>query len=125
MADPATVLANTIGTAVVLPTVTLFGVSLGLRADLLVAGFAGALVAVILLNSVPSTGDTWRALVRTALRRITVVLASSLTAGYMAPLVLVLGAVPDIGLLGSAFIVGAGAQKIVAHFIARFSGGAA
>ena len=50
--------------------ITAFGVPLGLRADLLIAGFAGSLVAIILLNTVPGTGDTWQQLARTTWRRM-------------------------------------------------------
>ena len=53
-----TVATGTAATAVL----TAFGVPLGLRVDLLIAGFAGALVAIVLLNTVPGTGDTWREL---------------------------------------------------------------
>lgn len=99
-----------------------FGVPLGLRADLLIAGFAGSLVAIILLNSVPATGDTWRQLVRTTLRRMAVAFASSLTAGYLTPLALLLASVPESLLLGGAFAVGGGAQQVLMAAIRRVSG---
>jgi hypothetical protein len=98
------------------------GVSLGLRVDLLIAGFAGALMAIILLNSVPSTGDTWQQLVRTTLRRMAVAFASSLTAGYLTPLVLLLAQVPESALLGGAFAVGGGARQVLMAVISRISG---
>lgn len=38
----------------VVPQIVVFGIALGLRADVLVAGFAGALVAIVLLDTVPA-----------------------------------------------------------------------
>lgn len=98
---------------------TAFGVNLGLRPDVLVAGFAGALVAIVLLHSVPSDGDTWQHLVKTTGRRVAVVLASSLVAGYLTPLTLLLANIPDSLLLAGAFGVGAGAQKILRGVLDR------
>lgn len=102
--------------------ITAFGVSLGLRVDVLIAGFGGALVAITLLNLVPSTGDTWRELLRTTLRRMAVAFASSLTAGYLAPLALLAAQLPDSLLLGGAFAVGGGAQQVLVFAIKRISG---
>jgi hypothetical protein len=101
---------------------TAFGVPLGLQADLLIAGFAGSLVAIVLLNSVPATSDTWRELIRATLRRMMVAIASSLTAGYLAPLALLLATVPDSMMRGGAFAVGAGAQQVLMFVIRRLSG---
>lgn len=101
---------------------TAFGVPLGLRADLLIAGFAGSLVAIILLNTVPGTGDTWRELLRTTLRRMAVAFASSLTAGYLTPLAMLVAALPESLLLGGAFAVGGGAQQVLMFAIKRLSG---
>lgn len=124
MPEPATAAAGVTlaaGTLTV-PVLTAFGVPLGLRADLLIAGFAGSLVAIILLNTVPSGGDTWRELVRTTVRRMFVALASSLTAGYLTPLALLVAALPESLLLGSAFAVGGGAQQVLMFAIRRLSG---
>lgn len=104
-----------------IPALTAFGVPLGLRADLLIAGFAGSLVAIVLLNTVPSTGDTWRELIRTTLRRMAVAVASSLTAGYLTPMVMLAVALPDPLIMGSAFAVGVGAQKILIGTLARIN----
>lgn len=100
---------------------TAFGVNLGLRPDVLVAGFAGALAAIVLLGSVPSEGDTWRHLVKATGRRIGVALTSSLVSGYVAPLFLLMWNLPDPLLLASAFVLGAGAQKILRGLIDRWS----
>jgi hypothetical protein len=108
--------------SVSMPMLTLFGVPLGLRADLLIAGFFGSLVAIILLNSVPGSADTWTELVRTTLRRMFVAVASSLTAGYLTPLVLLMASLPDPLLLSAAFAVGGGAQKVLVFAISRASG---
>ena len=108
--------------AVSTSVITAFGVPLGLRADLLIAGFAGSLVAIILLNSVPGTGDTWPELLRTTLRRMFVAFASALTAGYLAPLALLVAQLPESLLLGGAFAVGGGAQQVLTFAIRRLSG---
>lgn len=125
MAEPVSTTAATLTLAastLAIPTLTAFGVPLGLRADLLIAGFAGSLVAIILLNTVPSVGDTWQQLLRSTLRRMAVACASSLTAGYLTPLVMLLANVPEALLLGSAFAVGGGAQRVLLLAIRRVGG---
>lgn len=102
------------------PVITAFGIPLGLRADVLIAGFFGSLVAIILLNSVPSEGDTWQHLVRTTLKRMFVAVASSVTAGYLTPLALLLANLPDPLYLCAAFGVGGGAQHVLRILIAKF-----
>lgn len=102
------------------PVITAFGVPLGLRADVLIAGFFGSLVAIILLNSVPSSGDTWQHLVRSTFKRMAVAFASSVTAGYLTPLALLLANLPDALLLSAAFGVGGGAQRVLLIVISRF-----
>lgn len=98
----------------VVPQIVVFGVALGLRADVLVAGFAGALVAIVLLDTVPSTGDTLRELVRTTWRRMWHTLASSVAAGYMTPLFMLMEGqnlkIPEGLMLSIAFFMGVGAQ---------------
>jgi hypothetical protein len=106
-------------------SLVLFGVPLELRIDVLMAGFGGALAGVILLNTVPATDDTWRDLLRSTLKRMGVTIASSLTAGYLVPLVLLLGSVPPSLMLAFAFVVGAGAQKILARYVMRVAAQAA
>jgi hypothetical protein len=101
---------------------TAFGVPLGLRPDLLIAGFSGSLVAIILLNTVPGIDTTFSGLLRSTLRRVTVAFASSLTAGYLTPLVMLMSNIPEPLLLGSAFVVGGGAQQILAWAINKFAG---
>jgi len=103
-------------------TLTAFGVPLGLRADLLIAGFCGSLVAIILLNSVPGTGDTWQELIRTTLRRMFVAMASAITAGYLTPIALLVANFPDTLVLSAAFGVGGGAQQVLMGAISRLSG---
>lgn len=99
------------------PVLIAFGVPLGLRPDVLIAGFAGSVSAMALLVSVPAAGDTWRNLARTSLRRMAVALASSATAGYMTPLTLLAANVPEPLLLGMAFLVGAGAQHVLERYL--------
>lgn len=114
--------ATLAGSAVVIQTVTVAGIHLGLRHDVLVVGFLGSMVAIVLLNTVPSTGDTWRELLRTSFRRMTVSLASSVTAGYLAPLFApIVSAIygQEYGLLPSAFLVGVGAQGVLARVADR------
>ena len=122
MPEPTSTAAATLMAAgVTIPMLTVFGVPLGLRADLLIAGFFGSLVAIILLNSVPSIGDTWEQLIRTTLRRMFVAFASSITAGYLTPLVLLMSTIPDPLLLSVAFATGGGAQKVLMSIIQRIS----
>ena len=125
MPEPTVTAASATLTAasISIPMVSLFGVPLGLRPDILIAGFFGAVVAIILLNSVPSTGDTRDELLRTTFKRMSVAIASSLTAGYLTPLIpLMIANMPDPLLGGIAFTVGAGAQKVLTSTIARFNG---
>lgn len=121
MAEPATTTtAVTLAAgSIAVPALTVAGIPLGLRPEILIAGFAGSLVAIILLNSVPASGDTWSALLRTTLRRMMVALASSLTAGYLAPMIMLIGQLPDAAQLGSAFAVGGGAQRVLLAVLAR------
>ena len=121
MAEPATTTtAVTLAAgSIAVPALTVAGIPLGLRPEILIAGFSGALVAIILLNSVPSTGDTWSELLRTTLRRMMFAIASSLTAGYLAPMVMLIGQLPDAAQLGSAFAVGGGAQRVLLAVLAR------
>ena len=119
MAEPTSVATATLimaGAAV--PTLTAFGLPLGLRADILLAGFLGALAAIVLLNSVPSTGDTWRELLRTTARRAGVAIASAVTAGYLTPAMLDHFALSTV--LSCSFVVGASAQQALAVAIERF-----
>lgn len=121
--------AGAAGTAVLqvapaaLPQIVIFGYAVGLRADVLLAGFAGAVVALSFFNTVPSTGDTWRALLETSLRRMWWCLASALSSGYITPLMLLLDGeklrIPEALVLSTAFVVGGGAQRIVGRFINR------
>lgn len=114
MAEPTTTAAATttlVAAAASTSVLTAFGIPLGLRIDLLFAGFLGALVAIVLLNSVPSTGDTWRELVRTTMRRMMVCFVSSFVAGYMTPLVMLVANVPDSLLSAMALFTGAFAQQ--------------
>lgn len=114
----AAAVLHTVGTpAIAVPLITVMGVSLGLRADVLLAGFAGSVAAMSLLNTVPSTGDTWRELVATSLRRLMVAVASSGFAGYAAPLLALVNGVPEQLLLSVAFIAGAGAQSILQRIV--------
>lgn len=122
MPEPTSTAAVTLAaTAVTVPALTAFGIPLGLRPDLLLAGFNGALVAIILLNTVPGSSDTWRALIRLSFRRMAVAVASSLTAGYSTPVVASLFT-SDPALLSTAFIAGAGAQWVLLSLIKRFQG---
>ena len=113
-----TIAAGTAGAGVI----TAMGVSLGLRPDILLAGFFGALVAMAFFNTVPSSGDTAMHMLRTTLRRMAFAFASSLTAGYLTPLALLLAALPESVVLSGAFAVGGGAQHILLFAIRRLSG---
>jgi hypothetical protein len=121
MPEPTSAAVATVASAsLTVPALTAFGIPLGLRPELLIAGFAGALVAIVLLNAVPSTGDTWQELLRTTVRRIAVAVASALTAGYLTPLLAAGVTLSDPVELGLAFAAGAGAQQALRAAIARF-----
>lgn len=102
------------------PQLVMFGIQLGLRADVLLAGFAGAVAAITLLNSVPSSGDTLRELARTSLKRVGVAVGSAVTAGYIAPLFAFFQGIPESLVLGVAFVVGAGSLQLLPWLIERF-----
>lgn len=120
MPEPTSSVAATLGVAAAnVPILIIFGVPLGLRPDILLAGFSGAIVAIILLNTVPSSGDTLRDLVTTSLRRFGVVLASSLTAGYLTPEFAATAELSRQLLVG--FGIGAGAQQVLAALISRLA----
>ena len=121
----AAAVATLTAAGISIPMITLFGIPLGLRVDLMIAGFFGSLVGIILLNSVPGDADTWTKLLRTTLRRMFVAFASSITAGYLTPLALLIANLPDALLLSAAFAVGGGAQRVLIGAIARLSGGPA
>ncbi len=118
----AAAVATLTAAGISIPMITLFGIPLGLRVDLMIAGFFGSLVAIILLNSVPGDADTWQQLLRTTVRRMFVALASSITAGYLTPLALLIANLPDALLLSAAFAVGGGAHSVLIGAIARLSG---
>ncbi len=123
MVEPTTTagaVATLGGAAVSASAITAFGVPLGLHADVLLAGFFGSLVSIILLNTVPGGIDTWQQLVRTSVRRLAVAWASSITAGYLTPLALLVANVPQPGLLSMAFLVGAGAQRVLVALLRRY-----
>ncbi|MDR0213241.1 MAG: hypothetical protein LBJ15_04465 [Comamonas sp.] len=108
------------GAAVSTSALHVAGVPLGLHADVLLAGFFGSLVSIILLNTVPGGMDTWQQLLRTSVRRLAVAWASSITAGYLAPLALLVANVPPALLLSMAFLVGAGAQRVLVALMRRY-----
>ncbi len=121
MAEPTTTAAATVaGAAVSTSALTAFGMPLGLQADLLLAGFSGALVAIILLNTVPGGSDTWQEMLRLSVRRLAVAWASSITAGYLTPLAALISAVPPELLLSMAFLVGVGAQRALIVLMAKY-----
>lgn len=121
MPEPtSSAVATLVTTGAVVPLLTAFGVPLGLRADVLLAGLLGALAAIVLLNTVPPTGDSIKELLRTTARRIGVAVASAVTAGYLLPAVMNDGAALST-ILAGAFVVGAGAQKLLAVAIEKMS----
>ena len=73
-----------------------------------------------MLNTVPALGDTWLSLVRTSGRRMAVACTSSITAGYLTPLALLVASVPESLLLSMAFLVGAFAQRVLGSYARKF-----
>lgn len=118
---PSTAATATLAAAAAtVKVLTVAGIPLGLRPDIMLAGFSGAVVAIILLDSVPGSSDTIRNLLLTTLRRFFVVLASSLTAGYLVP-AMAGHAADQSNVLLFAFGVGAGAQQVLKALIARLA----
>ena len=124
MPEPTSSAAATLAAqAAAVPVLAIAGISLGLRADVLLAGFCGAVAAMTLLGTVPGAGDTWRELLRTSLRRVGVSIGSAVTAGYIAPLLALINGVPEVLILSVAFIAGAGAQQMLPWLIERLGKG--
>jgi hypothetical protein len=113
---------GTIATAA--PQIVILGVATGLRADILLAGFGGAVCAIAFFNAVPSTGDTWRELVRTAFKRAGFTLASAVAAGYLTPLLMLADGllsvpIPEKLVLSVGFAAGLGAQRWMSRLLKR------
>jgi hypothetical protein len=126
MPEPTASAAATLAAqALAVPALTVAGMSLGIRADVLLAGWCGAIAAMALLNTVPSTGDTWIELMRTSARRIGVSVGSAVTAGYLAPLLGLINGLPESLMLSVAFVAGAGAMRILPIVISRIGRGRA
>lgn len=124
MTEPVSTSAASLAlAATAIPVLTIAGVSLGLRADVLLAGFAGSVAAMALLNTVPSSGDGARTFIRTSVKRLSVAVGSSVTAAYIAPLVALIHNVPDSLILSISFIAGAGAMRMLPWLIERFARG--
>lgn len=117
MAEPATA-ATITATTVSVPVLTVAGVSLGLHPGLLIAGAFGAFVGIVLLNTVPGEGKPWWYAV---LRRMLVMIASSVTAGYLTPIVLSMMTMGEPLQMGIAFLVGGSAQFTMQALIKRVS----
>ena len=121
MPEPTTAASMTLAaSAVAVPVLTFLGVPLGLRVDEILAGFAGAVAAMALLNSVPSTGDSLRELLRTSFKRASVALSSGLAAGYLTPLANHVFSFPLSLDLAAAFLIGAAAQRSLRFFVNKF-----
>lgn len=108
--------------SVPVPVLTILGVSLGLRPDILFAGFCGALVSILLLNSVPLVGEGVSARISNTVQRLFVALSSSVSAGYLTPLIVsIIPAMSEPWVLGSAFVIGGGARVMLQNFIKRYA----
>lgn len=120
MPEPtSTAVATLAAQAAAVPILTVFGVVTGLRGDLLLAGFCGSVAAMALLNTVPSTGDTLKELIRTSLKRVGVSIGSAVTAGYTASLVSFINGLDDGVIRSVAFVIGAGALSLLPWLIQR------
>jgi len=123
MAEPTTTTAaaTVAVAAVTVPPLMVLGISTGLRPDMLLAGFAGSLVAIVLLNTVPSSGDTWQHMLKTTGKRMATAAASAALAGYLGPTLLELVGIPNRMALALAFVCGAGAQNVLQLAVARLA----
>ncbi len=97
--------------------VQLLGVTLGLRPDLLFAGFIGVICAIFFLNAEPRSEDTFADLLKTSLRRLLLIVVSVLAACFIAPVVpsfvTLSGGAETIVERASAFIVGCFLQALL------------
>ena len=98
------------------PVLTVAGYSLGLQPGLLIAGSLGAFVGIVLLNTVPGEGKPWWYAV---LRRLLVMVASAITAGYLTPIILAWVTINESSQVGLAFVVGGSAQWMMQAVIKR------
>lgn len=112
------VAASATATTVSVPMLTVAGISLGLHPGLLIAGAFGAFVGMVLLNTVPGEGKPWWYAV---LRRVLVMIASAVTAGYLTPVVMSLAAFNESLQMGTAFLVGGSAQWMMQAFLKRLT----
>lgn len=115
MTEPASA-ATITATTVSVPALTMFGVSLGLHPGLLIAGAFGAFVGIILLNTVPAEGSPWWYAVT---RRVLVMAASSVTAGYLTPVIMLWGNLSEPMQFCIAFVIGGSAQLSMQAVIKR------
>lgn len=130
MADPISPTAATLAaSSVTAVPLVIAGVSLGLQVDVLIAGLAGAVAAIVLLDSVPRTNDSWRELLRSTGKRVSVAVVSAAVAGYLSPVaaailggVLPATAADPLGratALACALILGGGAQRFLKALVDR------
>ena len=130
MPDPISPTAATLtASGVTAVPLVIAGVSLGLQVDILIAGLAGAVAAIVLLDTVPRTNDSWRELIRSTGKRVSVAVVSAAVAGYLSPVAAaILGALlpatatDPLGratALACALIMGGGAQRIFKALIER------
>lgn len=117
MSEPASA-ATITATTVSVPVLSMFGVSLGLHPGLLIAGAFGAFVGIVLLNTVPVEGSTWW---QSVLRRLLVMVASAVTAGYLTPVVMSWANLSEALQFCTAFLVGGSAQLIMQAAIKRLA----
>ncbi len=130
MADPISPTAATLGASglTAVPLVVA-GVSLGLQVDVLIAGLAGAVAAIVLLDTVPRSNDSWRELVRSTGKRVSVAVVSAAVSGYLSPVAaaIVQALLPAASAdsngrtiaLACALILGGGAQRIFKALVER------
>lgn len=117
MGEPASA-ATITATTVSVPVLSMFGVSLGLHPGLLIAGAFGAFVGIVLLNTVPGEGLPWWYAV---LRRVLVMAASAVTAGYLTPMVMAWVTASEPMQFGMAFVIGGSAQMMMQAVIKRLT----
>lgn len=118
MSEPATATTVAATTASV-PVLSIFGMSLGLHPGYLVAGAFGAFVGIVLLNTVPA--DESKPWWQSVLRRMVVMVASSVTSGYITPMVMSMMSINESLQMGGAFVVGGSAQWTMQAVIKRLT----
>lgn len=115
----APIISTTLISSVAIVGVTILGIPLGIRVDLLCAGFFGSLSAQVLL---PPTRVELVGVINNLVhfcRKVFAALASCVTAAYLAPIIAIMIHMPETVLVAIAFLIGASANSVLTLLITK------